>query len=296
MRTFMLLTLVLGCQSTGGTDRKVVSLNDQRCNRTGCLGDPSYQPNPGYYPNDSGNGSQNQPAQSYPYNGQPNLGSAGSLGNGANPGYLPYYGSHQIVGNFWIPGYGLPGIGSQNNSPSQSIVSVYTKEAPPPSPINSVTPAKEIPPASNPPIPNVSEPQPLPPTYAACAPEVMSRNQTVSVGGSQFSQTASATFMTGATTVISKFTSMYVVLSNGRGYSVNSITSPVFRNGVRTSNVTPVRYDSNNVAYMTVDGMNIPWGVVSQASDGKARMDLINGTCVVQYGAFNGGIPVLVVP
>jgi hypothetical protein len=57
-----------------------------------------------------------------------------------------------------------------------------------------------------------------------------------------------------------------------------------------------VNYDANSVAYMTVDGMNIPWGVVYQSSDGKARMDLINGACVVQYGSFNGGIPVLVVP
>ncbi|MEI8025157.1 MAG: hypothetical protein WCI18_02300 [Pseudomonadota bacterium] len=297
MRAFIFVTLVVGCQSTGGTNRKIVSIDDQKCNSTGCLGNPNYQPNPGSYPNYSGNGYQNQPAQSYPYNnGQTVVGKGGTVGNGTNPGYIPYYGSNQIVGNFWIPGYGFPGPDAQNSYPSQSNVPVYSKQAPPPASSTYVPPSKGTPPVSNPPSTPVPEPQPLPPTYAACAPEVMARNQTVSVGGSQFSQTATANFMTGATTVVSKFTSMYVVLSNGKGYSVNSITSPVFRNGVRTSNVTPVHYDSNNVAYMTVDGMNIPWGVVNQTSDGKARMDLINGTCVVQYGAFNGGIPVLVVP
>jgi hypothetical protein len=102
--------------------------------------------------------------------------------------------------------------------------------------------------------------------------------------------------MTGIATVISKFTSKYVVLSNGSGFSVNSITSPVIRNGRLTSDVTPVNYDRNQVAYMTVEGMNIPFGVVYKTSDGKARMDLINGTCVVQFGASNGGIPWLVVP
>ena len=293
MRSFVFLTLVVGCQSTGGTDRKVASIDDQRCNSTGCLGNPNYQPNPGTYPNYSGNGYQNLPTQSYPQNNAHTMvGKGGTQGYGGYPGYIPYYGSNQIVGNFWIPGYGLPGSVSPDNHPSQSTVSVSTKQVMPSSPNTYVASSK-----GSLPTPNLEpQPQPLPPTYAACAPEVMARNQTISVGGSQFSQTATANFMTGATTVISKFTSMYVVLSNGKGYSVNSIMSPVFRNGVRTSNVTPVNYDSNNVAYMTVDGRNIPWGVVNQTSDGKARMDLINGTCVVQYGAFNGGIPVLVLP
>jgi len=292
MRAYMSLMVLVGCQSTGPAPRKVPTLADQKCNSTGCLGNPNYQPNPVYDPRVPAQGSQKQPGQSSPYEGPSQAGSTGSMGNGSYPGYVPYYGSQQIVGNFWIPGYGVPGFpNSQSHFPSKSSVPGYGKPETPSS-SNPAPPTKE-----NSTIPNPQPPpQPPPPAYGACAPEVLARNQTVSVGGSQFSQTATASSMTGTSSAISKFTNKYVVLSNGRAYSVNSITSPVFRDGRSTSNVTPVNYDANSVAYMTVDGMNIPWGVVYLSSDGKARMDLINGACVVQYGSFNGGIPVLVVP
>jgi hypothetical protein len=307
-RTYLVgfaLLVSYGCQTTENTKRTPPALTDRNCNSTGCLGSPNYQPNPGYYPNGdpyNNYNNQNGPQQSQqngPYGNQ----ILPQSGPGTYPGYVPYYSADQIVGSFWIPGLGIQGLwGNQNQPPGGSTNSgtgkqsgpspSYTSPLPPTKGGSTTSPPPTIPPPTEP-APN---PTPPPPAYGACAPDVLARNQTVNIGGSQFSRTATASYMTGIATVISKFTSKYVVLSNGSGFSVNSITSPVIRNGRLTSDVTPVNYDSNQVAYMTVEGMNIPFGVVYKTSDGKARMDLINGTCVVQFGASNGGIPWLVVP
>jgi hypothetical protein len=296
------IVLLYGCQTTENTKRTPPALSDRNCNSTGCLGSPNYQPNPNYYPNGNpnntwGDNNQKGPAQSQgngPYGNQ----IQGQLGPGTYPGFVPYYGADQIVGSFWIPGLGIPGFWDNQNQVPGSSSNFGAGKQSTPSPVNTSVPPpiKGAPPTQPPPTNPVPNPTPPPPAYGACAPEVLARNQTVTIGGSQFSRTATASYMTGIATVISKFTSKYVVLSNGAGFSVNSITSPVIRNGRLTSDVTPVNYDSNQVAYMTVEGMNIPFGVVYKTSDGKSRMDLINGTCVVQYGASNGGIPWLVVP
>jgi hypothetical protein len=117
----------------------------------------------------------------------------------------------------------------------------------------------------------------------------------VNIDGSSFTRTATASFISGASTALLKFTSKYVTLSNGKGFSVNNF-SPVIRLGRKTSNVSPVSFDTNSVAYMTVDNYQIPFGVLSSTATGGVRMDLINGACMIQYGALTGGIPWLVLP
>lgn len=278
-----LIFVQFACQSSGDKRAPLAPLPAKQCTSSDCVGSNQQQTPV----QTTGNG----PSQT---NHTTQVGAQGQYGG-------QYQGNYQVPPGaiYWIP----TSQGGFYRSPfgdSTTIMQAPTKGG---------TPAVVIqqPPIASPPVKGSGAPSPgpapLPPrppappssSQGACSSSVLAANEVVNIDGSSFTRTATASFISGASTALLKFTSKYVTLSNGKGFSVNNF-SPVIRLGRKTSNVSPVSFDANHVAYMTVDNYQIPFGVLSSTATGGVRMDLINGTCMIQYGALTGGIPWLVLP
>lgn len=277
----VLLLVQVACQSSGQKRAPLAPLPAKSCNTPDCMGNNT-QSGPSQTITRSPSQTGNQVSSS------PNLqvGWQSIQNNQTPPGVV-----------FWVPNY-LPGYygpyGGASANTTFNTNSGGIQVNIPPQTTSTSTSGKVSPVPSQIPLPP-TPPVPPNPSQGACSSSVLEANRTATVEGRLFARTATGGFLTGASTPLLRFTSKYVTLSNGRGYSVNNF-SPVIRLGRKTSNVGTVFYDATNIAYITVDNYQIPFGVLSSTGSGGVRMDLINGACMIQFGSLTGGIPWLVLP
>jgi hypothetical protein len=282
MKALSVLVLVqVACQSSGQKREPVAPLPAKSCNTADCTGN-----NTQYGPSQTTIGSPSQTGKQVSPSPNQQVGWQSVQNDQTPPGVV-----------FWIPNY-LPGYyGPYGGASANTVLNTNSGGIQvniPPQTTNTGTSGKVGPVPSQIPLPP-KPPVPPSPSQGACSVSVLEANRTATVDGRSFARTATGAFLTGASTTLLRFTSKYATLSNGKGYSVNNF-SPVIRLGRKTSNVGTVFYDATNIAYITVDNYQIPFGVLSTTGGNGVRMDLINGACMIQFGALTGGIPWLVLP
>jgi len=179
--------------------------------------------------------------------------------------------------NFPVIKWELPSLGVDQSKGNTPVIPVV--------PIPSNSPGKQ---------PTTPEPAPPPVSMGACSPQILASNPSISLQGQVFGASGKATSLRGVKTTLSAFTSIVVTLDNGKTFSSNNIFAAIIRNG-RVDHTVSRGYSDTGVAWYEVGGYGNVFGQITYSGN-SAILNLVNGACVVQYGAANGGYPYLVLP